>query len=182
MNLSQYLFILKKSILNLSQNSFNPVNPSLKLFKPFQFKLNPRTVYHLFYPVSMVCPSQLLFQFMMNPFKQLLILFQSMMNPFKQLLILFQSMMNPFKQLLMLFQSMRIHFNSCLCCAVQSMLNPSHADAFFNTYILNQCQQLVVYNLIYAEPIATFLYTSYEYSAFFLFIVKNYHKIIVRQV
>jgi hypothetical protein len=104
MNLPQYLFMLQKFILNQSQNlnSFNPVNPSLKLFKLSQSNtIQPHVNQekHLIYTVSIVCPFQLLFQVMMNPFRQLLMLFQSMMNPFKQLLMLYQSMMNPFKQL-----------------------------------------------------------------------------------
>ncbi len=60
---------------------------------------------------------------------------------------------------------------------MQSMLNPSHAAAmsllFFQS-TLNQCEQLVVYNLIHAEPIATSLYASYEYAAYFCLLQKNY--------
>jgi hypothetical protein len=72
--------------------------------------------------------------------------------------------MNPFKQLFMLYHAVHA-------------INPSHAAAtnlrFFQS-ILNQCQQLVVYNPIHDEPIATSLYASYEYAAYFCLLQKNY--------
>ena len=72
--------------------------------------------------------------------------------------------MNPFKQLFMLYHAVHA-------------INPSHAAAtnlrFFQS-ILNQCQQLVVYNPIHDEPIATSLYASYEYAAYFCLLQNNY--------
>ncbi len=77
-------------------------------------------------------------------------------------------MMNPFKQLFMLYHAVHA-------------INPSHAAAtnlrFFQS-TLNQCQQLVVYNLIHAEPIGTSLYASYEYSAYLHSLQKNYKDIV----